>query len=446
MKTIYWFALLITPFVTWAQMDHAPPDFSYKNSLAIFVDFQQVHHKLVYSAQYNYVVAETTIKFKTKSSGFPIFDLMDAPTEIKLNGSSVQQTLIADPTGATYLRVLQKEVGPGEHKLVIKSKVTDILKYSNGGVFHSLWFSDLSDRYFMERYLPSNLEYDHHKTTMEIKLDRFPSTHELFTNGKITTLGEDHFYVEYPAYYTSSSIFYHLSVKNYYQRIRTTYKSIDGRTIPILIYGKDSEVNLTSFKTRTLNVLAELERDYGPWPHPKFLVFASGRGGMEYSGATRTSLSALGHEMHHGYFARALMPANGNSGWMDEAMASWRDKGYLSHSVPNFEGSSMAGHSLYSRKTDRLAYSYGASFMAHLDYKLKSMGGLRSFLKDLLTKKIYISHTTPEFQNSLQEFSGFNLDSLFNQYIYGANKFYPEVFVENPFHPELTIEELRSYL
>jgi hypothetical protein len=49
---------------------------------------------------------------------------------------------------------------------------------------------------------------------------------------------------------------------------------------------------------------------------------------MEYCGATMTDPGALGHELTHSWFARGVMPANGNTGWIDEAVASWRDDGY----------------------------------------------------------------------------------------------------------------------
>ena len=76
--------------------------------------------------------------------------------------------------------------------------------------------------------------------------------------------------------------------------------------------------------------MRELEQTYGPYPHEALLIYCTGNisGGMEYAGATMTSLEALGHEITHSWFARGVMPANGNAGWIDEAIARWRDRGY----------------------------------------------------------------------------------------------------------------------
>ena len=57
-------------------------------------------------------------------------------------------------------------------------------------------------------------------------------------------------------------------------------------------------------------------------------IYIAGRGGMEHCGATITSMSALAHEITHSWFARGVMPANGNAGWIDEGTARWRDRGY----------------------------------------------------------------------------------------------------------------------
>ena len=60
---------------------------------------------------------------------------------------------------------------------------------------------------------------------------------------------------------------------------------------------------------RTLEFLAELEADYGAYTHDSMTVYIAGRGGMEHCGATITSMSALGHEITHSWFARGVMPA-----------------------------------------------------------------------------------------------------------------------------------------
>ena len=99
-----------------------------------------------------------------------------------------------------------------------------------------------------------------------------------------------------------------------------------------------------------------------------------------------TDMSALGHEMFHFYFARGVMPANGNAGWVDEALASWRDDGY--QSLGTLSGSSnMSGRPYYTRTTDTAAYSFGERFMSYLDGKLKSKGGLKPYMRTLVERE-----------------------------------------------------------
>src|SRR5690606_15920392 len=132
----------------------------------------------------------------------------------------------------------------------------------------------------------------------------------------------------------ASSLFFHLVDEGKYPETKYSYTSINGNIIPITLYTRSSS-QLKSYKEESLRVLKELEDTYGPWPHPSLIIYGAGLGGMEYCGATMSSLSALGHELTHSYFARGVMPQNGNAGWIDEAIASWRDKGYQRNEKPS---------------------------------------------------------------------------------------------------------------
>ncbi|MEX1100055.1 MAG: hypothetical protein WEB87_06495, partial [Bacteriovoracaceae bacterium] len=228
--------------------------------------------------------------------------------------------------------------------------------------------------------------------------------------------------------------------------------SIDGRKFPITIYSHWRLMNYY-LKKRTFKVLAELERDYGPWPHPQLIVYGTGiRGGMEYVGATATSYVSLGHELFHSYFAKGVMPANGNSGWMDEGLASWRDRGYQTHEKPNYFSVNLAKHNSYTRKTDDRSYVKGRSFFAYIDYQLKALGmtGLKDFLSVHFVKRKFTTITTEDFISDLEDYAGTSFREVFNQYVYGGhvekNSRAPAIDPENPHHPELTEEEFKSLL
>ena len=219
---------------------------------------------------------------------------------------------------------------------------------------------------------------------------------------------------------------------------------MNGRIIPIILYSRFSW-SLNSAQKETLNVLKELEDRFGVWPHPSLTIYLAGQGGMEYSGATMTSKSALGHELTHSYFARGVMPINGNAGWIDEAIASWRDSNYASKENLPYGSSNMSSHSNYRRYTDRDAYSHGRDFLKHINFRLESLGGLTSFLKGFHDKHTHTNISTELFKSSLEDFAGEDFSKEFNTHIYGKSS-EKKTVGENPNHPRLSTAELKSLL
>jgi hypothetical protein len=173
-------------------------------------------------------------------------------------------------------------------------------------------------------------------------------------------------------------------------------------------------------------------------------------GGMEYGGATMTSTGALGHELIHSWFARGVMPANGNAGWIDEAIASWRDNGYPRRTT-GFSNSpiNLGGFSQYRRHTTSAAYSSGASFISYLDGTLASVGGMKEMLTLLWIEKRRQTITVPMFQSFLEEKSGKDLSQLFNFYVYGrrtsSDVAVDEIDHKDSTHHKYTIEELKNF-
>ena len=168
---------------------------------------------------------------------------------------------------------------------------------------------------------------------------------------------------------------------------------------------------------------------------------------MEYAGATETSIVSLGHELQHAYFAKGIHPANGNSGWLDEAIASWRDKGHQTKERPFYNSANLAAHNSYTRKTDKRSYEYGRSFMAYIDYQLKDIGkpGLKDFLRTFVEKRMHTTVTTEDFKSDLEEYSNMSFTEDFAQYIYGGHEksnSHQHKGKENPHHPVITQEEL----
>jgi len=313
-----------------ANLDLAPPSFATRNSAAIFVDFTKAHYQITYDKSSKTTTVVSTIDFTADQTGYPIFDLVTPVASITLDGISSDSSLTWTPDRVTAVRVLRDQVYPGEHQMVITHRFSQMVKYSKGGVTNFFKIRDFTQRRFLEQYIPSNLEFDQYPMTFELVFKNFKRLNQRFmTNGSIQELAKDHYIIEFPEYYTVSAPFFHTAPRGKWTSRSFTLQSVSGAQIPVKVYKTNFIFNLKKFARKTKAVFNELENDYGAFGHSTIHVYANGlSGGMEHSGATETTLGALDHELFHSYFAKGVMPANGNAGWIDEGYASWRDKGY----------------------------------------------------------------------------------------------------------------------
>lgn len=452
-----------------ASIEQAPPSFAYLDSKVVFVDFQTAQYNIVYDIPSGIASVESIITFDAPEFGYPMIDLIANPSEIMIDGIPSESQVIQDPDKATSMRVLQQTIMPGSHRLAIKHRLTHNVEFKDGKVASGFWTSDLSDRKYLEQYLPANLEYDQVQMSMLVKVIGGNEYYALKTNGEKRIVGENAFEVKFPSFYTASSVFFHLLPEaNLGKTTEFDFISIDGRKIPVDIY---TIYDPAVFASETVKILTELEKDYGPFPHDQLVIYGNmASGGMEYSGATATSLSALGHELFHSYHARSLMPANGNAGWMDEAIARWRDNKYPLKTKVDYERTQLAGRSVWMRMTDRMAYTEGSAFLAWIAHRMNEKGqDFKVFLKEYFDKFKFTTVTTELFRDELYESSGLSIYDDFEKYIYGraptilarnstlcgnyvANcaqnskktTVLKQVVKEDPFHPTLTAKELKN--
>ena len=444
MKTISFIAMLLTTSAM-ANMNVAPPTLNLeRNSKGIFVDFTESKSKITYDIANRKVFATTIIKFNQTSAGKPIFDLIETPTKVLIDSSeATSRTTSMD--GVSTVRYLDKSLAIGEHTLEIHNEINKNLSWNTDYVRSAFWMSDLSDRKYLEQYLPTNLEYDQYQNNIEIEVLDSQTAHVIYTNGQVQEISKNHWKIKYPSTFTASSLYFHMSKEGLKDEVKKIYKSIDSRDIPVTVY---TSYSANRYMTKALQILAELEADYGPWPHAQVIIYGAGSGGMEYCGATITSMSALGHELTHSYFARGIMPAHGNSGWVDEAIASWRDVGYKSYSQRQLSRTVMASHSTYQRTTDRNAYTKGMKFIGYLHGKLSQQDSFKVFLKSFFEERKFKPFKTYEFKDAIEKFYNTSVTEDFDKYIYGKSgidKDEAEV-KENIFHPHLSSNQLKDLL
>lgn len=437
-----------------ADQDKLPASFSFNNSRAVFADFHKATYNITYDVGAKSASAVALIELKSLESGHLIFDSLTEPMSITLDGQKTTATLTKTPNNETSVRVIDLASSAGLHTLKIQLPLTNMLNFTDSGVHHGMWFGDLEDRAYMERFLPSNFIFDRVPVIYNI---HFVGADEqiIYSNGKVTKLSATDYSVEFSQDYNFTCQYFHTVPKGTTVDTRFTFKSIDGRDVPVVIYrmedGTDQSAYLEQLKLKTLSIIDELEKDYGAWPHEDLTIYitASPTGGMEYSGATITSEKALGHELFHSYFARGVMPSDGNSGWIDEALARWRDNGYQSLTLLD-GSSSMGNHGAYNRVTDRLAYSFGERFMALLDGTFTDKGGLKPFLREMIQTKTFDPLSNDDFMTLMNSFYGARTNDLFGRYILGEstqkNLISAPKRLKNDVHGQWTLEELKSFL
>lgn len=428
-----------------ANLQQAPTNLNIEDNQGVFVDFISAKTVLTYDVKSKSATAQTIIEFNQTVEGHTIFDLVPEIESIRLNGKKVDSKKTT-MNGVSSVRYIDDVVGVGTHKLEITNEITTNLSFSGEIVKSAFWMSDLSDRRYIEQYLPTNLEYDQYQTQLEVVILNSQQEHKLYTNGEVQELALNHWSVAYPSTFTASSYFLHLTPVGAIPELKSLYQSVDGRKIPVTVYSHQST---TRFMNATLEILAELERDYGPWPHAQVIIYGAGSGGMEHCGATITSFGALGHELTHSYFARGVMPAHGNSGWVDEAIASWRDAGYPSYAARNLSRTRMAAHSEYARTTDRNAYTKGMRFIGYLHGRFQGQESFKIFLRNFFETFKFKPFKTEQFKQAIAEYYNTDITQDFDTYIYGKNGVdskSQEMAEENPFHPKLSAQQLLDLL
>jgi len=429
------------------DVEYAPPSFD-RARLAdqggsdriVFVDFTEAHYeirieRLPAEGEVG-IKVRSTLEFEIREDGLPIFCLRQPMQAVSVDGVDVEVTTMRDPDGASRFNVVEKVVPAGRHTLKVDSIIDQLVDSDFDpiqwvprpeGVQCIFRMSDRgAKKGFLDSYLPSNFEYDHIKMSVDVSLHGVDAVHRMFGNGKIDDSVPNRWRISYPKSYTSSSILFHLAPASLFEVLETEYVS-GNHTIPIEIYAQSLQVQfetirLQDYADSAIDTLRKLEQQFGRFPHPKVIIYAEGdgKGGMEYAGAAITHLDSVRHELDHSYFARSVTPANGNAGWVDEAIAAWGDGGYVSLAQKPTRRANIAGRSPYERTTSAHAYTIGRDFLAHLDHKLTPGGGMKAFLKDYFENKKGLTVSTAEFQDMVKVFHGDSLDALFDEFVNGA--------------------------
>ncbi len=391
---------------------------------------------------------EARIRFKQNVESQPVFLFEGTIRETSINGQSVPFGWMKTPDSAATVLALQKTLKAGEtaEAVITFTLPSDRTSYSSGGVAFLTSMADLAAR-FAQRYWPTGFEDDAHALTLRLKILGGSNPHSLFANGEIREQGRGEWEVRFPSYYSLSSFYVHLTDR----ALVVDRFTVQGMTreIPVTVYSSSSSL-VQAAKAQLPTLFREMEADYGPYSHPEFIAYiVTTSGGMEHVGATVTHLDSLGHELLHSWFARGVMPAEGRSGWIDEAIADWRGKGYQrASSLLQRSPTSLATGSPFALATPMNSYQDGRLLMAELDLYFADLGGLKPVLKEFVNRYRYSHYTTEEFKLFLESHTGRSVDEFFNRYVYGSPRYrsalpLAETAPEPPDHPRpFTAEEI----
>ena len=172
-----------------SDLANAPKNFISGQNHYVFVDFIQAHYKILYQVDQKKAYAVSTITFIQPQDGMALFDFSAESQRKKtlrgtLHGENpieLKITSVKNPHYKTEYRSTNIHLPAGTYKISVQTEIEHLVKYEKrGGVSSSFWMSDLNDRSFLEKYLPSNLDYDRFQMFFDVKIEnqRFPSMGE----------------------------------------------------------------------------------------------------------------------------------------------------------------------------------------------------------------------------------------------------------------------------
>ena len=218
-----------------------------KGQRVIFVDFLRASYRIEFDCKARKATAFSTITFEADTDGHPVILLNQPYISARLDGNTVKLNDEHSMDGKACFKILSKSIKPGIHVLTIVSKIkkkqgrdrkrpinwmTDVP--ATESIFH---MSDLAPHGgFLERYLPSNYNFDHFAITFDVTVKNSKKLHRIFCNGTVTHLSRSRWRVQFPDYFTSSCPWFHLGPSEKFKSLTNMFISNDNRSIPITVY------------------------------------------------------------------------------------------------------------------------------------------------------------------------------------------------------------------
>ncbi len=385
-------------FLSFSAFSQSPLNRPSNIGLGVFVDFIDAEYEMNFSQitgaeegekQYEINVV-SSVMLNQLEDGYILFDLNQDIQEVKIDGVVTNITQVKTPNHGRYVSQFHQVstlTDKGSHTLEVKSKMQIWTK--NFG----LWLNDWADREMLELYVVSNLQYDQYPMTFSFNDKDFFKDNYVFTNGTEVE-DEDSIIAQFPEFSNASSVFLHLvPSENLTGLYETTYSTLDGREMNVTLYSDNQSYSSSEeleeiYKKRVVPAVKDLEETWGPWPHESLvLVFDQCGRSMEHSGAARICrYAAIEHELTHSYWGRSIFPADGNSSWFDEGIATWIDHSRIMEVRSSYIDTDLSNNGEYFRATNQSSYTSGARFLIQVGYLLNAEEQVEKTNNALMTK------------------------------------------------------------
>ncbi|HEX7167008.1 MAG TPA: hypothetical protein VF230_08505 [Acidimicrobiales bacterium] len=387
------------------------------------MDVTAIDATLSFDCRVRMAYVESVVRFEIVDDGLePVFDLRQHVSSAELDGASIDPSLVDHDE--RDVRVVRAALAPGAHELRLRydldvPRTVDPLAVgwtSNApGVVFDLWMSDLHTGRYLESWIPAPLCHDRFALAVDVEITGTSQPHAVFANGEYTERG-----VRYPASFTSLSPMLVIAPES-----RVEVEEASGVTVFKLA---GPEVDLGACHSSIREYLAHNGEVFGEYAFgDRFLAYVWGTTrGMEYDGATTSSVGALEHEVFHSWFGRGVKPASANDGWIDEAFCVWytasapRMRQWAERFDPSEAPVVLRPPGPFDRFTPREAYTTGPRFFAGVADVLGGPDALVAAMRQVYADYRGGFLSTDDLQWSLSEAAGQDLGWAFARWVHGV--------------------------
>lgn len=386
------------------------------------IDAQEIDVAFELDATAARVNTVAQIKAKIVSDEYkPLFAIpSDAQNiQIKIDGNllgaaDIHAVDLPESANSRY-HVLNEQLSRGVHQIEVRYAFTNRQSLLSD-------FADINGK-GLQAYVPCNpMLYDRFEFLGKVSVtNAAANAYRFYSNGVVQSTGVNAWSFKQASRVNALAPYFHLLRESAIVGSTTrTYNGLNG-PITVSAYRTDTAAPSTADAADlAVTELGRLEGLLGAYAHgDKFIIYLEpGRGGMEFAGATISSLAALKHEVFHSWFATGVFPRYYSDAWLDEALARWFDNANPATPLNASSSVRLSGYSPYELRFPVEAYAFGSQLMAHLAHLA---GGGPAFIQLLgaffeLNKLKTV--TTEEFRDFVEVWLKQDLDAFFMTYVY----------------------------